>query len=55
MTSSGQIQSVAVNDQVFLVEELQYGVTKVFRQDGNVQQQKINCRDRPSKRSVKQK
>ena len=54
MTSSGRIHSVAVNDHVFLVEDLQYWVTKISPEEGSVQLQKINCRDRPFKRSLKQ-
>ena len=54
LTSSGRFHSVAVNDHVFLVEDLQYRVTKIFPEEGSVRLQKINCRDRPFKRSLKQ-
>ena len=53
LTSSGRIHSVAVNDHVFLVEDLQYRVTKIFPEEGSVRLQKINCRNRPFKRSLK--
>ena len=54
LTSSGRIPPVAVNDHVFLVEDLQYRVTKIFPEEGSVRLQKINCRDRPFMRSLKQ-
>ena len=54
LTSSGKIHSVAVNDHVFLVEDLQNRVTKIFPEEGSVRLPKINCRDRPFKRSLKQ-
>ena len=54
LTSSGRIHSVAVNDHVFLVEDLEYRVTKIFPEEGSVRLQKINCLDRPFMRSLKQ-
>ena len=37
-----------------MVEDLQYRVTKLFPEGGSVRLQKVNCRDRPFKRSLKQ-
>ena len=54
LTNSSRIHPVAVNDHVFLVEDLQNRVTKIFPEEGSVRLQKINCRDRPFKRSLKQ-
>ena len=54
LTSSGRIHSVAVNDHVFLVEDLQYRVTKIFHEEGSVRLRMINCRDCLFKRSLKQ-
>ena len=54
VTSSGRIHPVAVNDHVFLVEDLQYRVTKIFPEEGSFRLQKIKCRDCPFKRSLKQ-
>ena len=54
LTSLGRIQCVAVNDHVFLFEDLKYRVTKIFSKEGSVRLQKILCCDRPFKRSLKQ-
>ena len=54
LTSPGRIHSVAVNDHVFLVEDLQYRVTKLIPEEGSVRLQKINCRFRFFKCSLKQ-
>ena len=54
LTSSGRIQSVTDNGHVFLVRDIQYRVKKIPPEEGSIRFQKIICRDRPFKRSLKQ-
>ena len=54
LTSSGRIHPVAVGDHVYLVEDIQYRITKLSPDSDSVCPQKINSRDRPFKRSIRQ-
>ena len=54
MTSSGRVAPVTVGDTVLLVEDVRYPVQKLFPADGTVVLQKINIRDRPFKRFIRQ-
>ena len=54
LTSSGRIHPVADGDHVYLVEDIQYRITKLSPDSDSVCLQKINSRDRPFKRSFRQ-
>ena len=54
VTCSGRVHPLAVNDNVHLVEDIQYQVTKIFPEEGTVRLKKINSSDRPFKRSLHQ-
>ena len=54
LISSGRIHPVAVGDHVYLVEDIQYRITKLSPDSDSVCLQKINSRDRPFKRSIRQ-
>ena len=54
LTSSGRIHPVAVGDHVYLVEDIQYHTTKLSPDSDSVCLQKINSRNRPFKRSIRQ-
>ena len=54
LTSSRCIHPVAVGDHVYLVEDIQYRITKLSPDSHSVSLQKINSRDRPVKRSIRQ-
>ena len=54
LTSSGRVHPVAVIDHVFLVENLQYRVTKICPESDTVCLQKINAGDGLFKRSIRQ-
>ena len=54
LTSSGRIHPLAVGDHVYLVEDIQYRITKLSPDSDSVCLQKINSRDRPFKRSIRQ-
>ena len=54
MTCSGRIHPIAVNDNVYLVEDIQHKVIKILPEEGAVRLKKINSNDRPFKRSLRQ-